>query len=60
MTFKEGTLSFIADIPTTGETTLTFNFERQSATPDDTLCWLSRPASEYVKEAEKVLLLVAD
>lgn len=60
MAFKEGTLNFIADIPTTGQAALTFNFERQCAIRDDALSWLTRPAAEYVAEAAKVLALVAE
>jgi len=60
LTFKEGTLNFIADIPTTGSTTLTFNFDRPCSTRDDAIGWLIRPATEYVSEAEKVLSLVAE
>ncbi len=60
MVFKEGTLNFIADIPTTGQTTLTFNFDRPCASRDDALGWLARPAAEYVSEAARVLSLVAE
>lgn len=59
MTFKEGTLNFIADIPTSGQTILTFNFDRQCTTRVDALNWLNHPADEYESEAKKVLQLIA-
>jgi len=60
MDFKEGTLNFIADLPTTGPTMLTFNFDRQCSVPGDAIAWLTRPAQEYVTEAAKVLALIAE
>lgn len=59
MAFRNGALNFIADIPTTGPTVLTFNFDHQCTTPDEALSWLMIPASEYVEEASKVLALIA-
>jgi hypothetical protein len=60
MDFKDGTLNFIADIPTTGPTLITFNFDRQCATHHDALAWLDIPASEYVNAASKVLSLITE
>lgn len=60
MTYRAGSLHFIADIPTTGPTVLTFNFDRQCATHQDALDWLNQSAEEYVEQAAKVLALVAE
>jgi len=60
LSFKEGTMSVIADIPTTGPCTVTLNFERQSQDRTDLLNWLSRGAAEYIQEAQTVIALIAD
>lgn len=60
LAFGEGAINIVADIPTTGQCTVTLNFDRQSTDLNDILAWLKRPPAEYISEAEKILKVIAD
>ena len=60
LSFHEGSLNIITDIPTAGSCTVNFNFERQSTNRDDILAWLGRSASDYIVEATDIIHLIAE
>jgi hypothetical protein len=58
LTFEDGALNVIMEVPTTGTSSLTLNFEMRSSDRCSFVGWLKRPAAAYMGVAERVLRLL--
>lgn len=60
LSFHDGTLNIVADIPTIGECRVTMNFDRQASDAKDIAGWLKREPVEYIDEANKLMKILSE